>query len=46
MILEVNKLKKCAYTIVRKDHEFPPLSPFKPPFNPLKEESETQIEHF
>ena len=36
MILEVNKLKKCAYTIVRKDNEFPPFPPLNPLLTPLR----------
>ena len=46
MILEVNKQQKCSYTIIRKEPRFPPFFPFKPPENPLKGDSETQIEQF
>ena len=46
MILEVNKLYKCAYKIIRQDPKFSPFSPFIPPENPLKGESETKIDKF
>ena len=35
----------CIYHC-QKRQWISPFSPFKPPFNPLKGESETQIEHF
>ena len=44
MILEVNKLKKCAYNIIIQEHKFPPFSPLIPPENSLKGESETKID--
>ena len=44
MILEVNKLKICAYKIIRQDPKFPPFSPLIPPENTLKGGSETEID--
>jgi len=41
MILELNKLKKYAPNIIRLDPKIYPFSPFLPPENPLKGESET-----